>query len=348
MYPGGEWTGSIVYIYEQAPRNRRGMYVSLNTACEVGFLGATGVAALLRGTLSPAQLDSWGWRIPFFCGILAAVFGVWMRKGLGESEEFATSAKHNVEAPLKSSFRDRVLVGLLYGVISQSFVAYYLVWVFLPTYLTNLRPVPLSQAFLINMIAMLFYKVAVVFFGYLGDIWHRGFLLQTGSVLIFLFAPMFFLIFSAGGVGAVLVAELFLVAILSLFEGNVPSFMVQALPDVTSRYTSFGISYNLAAATIGGTTPLIATALATKISPVMPGILYSCIALVTFLCVTQLRARHEKTSFSSVVCQVNSCQCQLDGNQHEAIELQDVDEDSAEETTKLAQEGGGGEGEELA
>jgi len=72
----------MVYLYEQAPHNRRGMYVALNTACEVGFLSATGVAALLRSTLSPAQLDSWGWRIPFFCGILAALFGVWMRRSL--------------------------------------------------------------------------------------------------------------------------------------------------------------------------------------------------------------------------------------------------------------------------
>lgn len=54
-----------------------------------------------------------------------------------------------------------------------------------------------------------------------------------GAVLIFLFAPMFFLIFSTGSLGTVLTAELVLVTLASLFEGNVSAFMVQALPDVT-------------------------------------------------------------------------------------------------------------------
>ena len=47
----------------------------------MGQLLALGVLLVLQRTLSSPQLDSWGWRIPFFIGALCAVVALKLRTG---------------------------------------------------------------------------------------------------------------------------------------------------------------------------------------------------------------------------------------------------------------------------
>ena len=70
---GGEYTGVVAYLLEGAPRRRRGLITSsASAASEVGGLLAVGVSALTVACMSEADLDSWGWRIPFFVGAALA------------------------------------------------------------------------------------------------------------------------------------------------------------------------------------------------------------------------------------------------------------------------------------
>src|SRR6476660_1247768 len=86
---GGEYTGVVAYLLEGAPARRRGLITSsASAASEIGGLLAVGVSALTVSALGPADLDSWGWRIPFLVG--AALAGtVWIaRSTMAESPEF--------------------------------------------------------------------------------------------------------------------------------------------------------------------------------------------------------------------------------------------------------------------
>ena len=86
---GGEYTGVIAYLLEGSRPERRGLIASLAAAAsEVGALLAVGVAALTVSLLSEAELQSWGWRIPFLVG--AALAGtVWFaRSTMEESPDF--------------------------------------------------------------------------------------------------------------------------------------------------------------------------------------------------------------------------------------------------------------------
>jgi MHS family alpha-ketoglutarate permease-like MFS transporter len=38
--------------------------------------------------MSEADLESWGWRIPFFIGAAGAVSALWLRRGIEETEAF--------------------------------------------------------------------------------------------------------------------------------------------------------------------------------------------------------------------------------------------------------------------
>src|SRR3954467_1562933 len=86
---GGEYTGVVAYLLEGAPERRRGLIASsASAASEVGGLLAVGVSALTVACLSEADLQAWGWRIPFFFG--AALAGsVWIAPStMQESPEF--------------------------------------------------------------------------------------------------------------------------------------------------------------------------------------------------------------------------------------------------------------------
>ena len=86
---GGEYTGVVAYLLEGAPPHRRGLIASsASAASEIGALLAVGVSALTVALMSEADLQSWGWRIPFLVG--AALAGtVWIaRSAMEESPEF--------------------------------------------------------------------------------------------------------------------------------------------------------------------------------------------------------------------------------------------------------------------
>src|SRR5690242_15382116 len=66
---GGEYTGVVAYLLEGARAERRGLVTSLAAAAsEVGALLAVGISALTVSAMSSADLDRWGWRIPFLVG----------------------------------------------------------------------------------------------------------------------------------------------------------------------------------------------------------------------------------------------------------------------------------------
>jgi MHS family proline/betaine transporter-like MFS transporter len=66
---GGEYIAVVAYLLEGAPRNRRGLITSMASASsEIGGLLAVGVSLLTVNSVSSANLELWGWRIPFLVG----------------------------------------------------------------------------------------------------------------------------------------------------------------------------------------------------------------------------------------------------------------------------------------
>ncbi len=71
---GGEYTGSSAFIVEYAPEGKRATYASIIPAT-VGLASVAGalLGVAITSTLSTADLQAWGWRIPF---LLAAPLGL--------------------------------------------------------------------------------------------------------------------------------------------------------------------------------------------------------------------------------------------------------------------------------
>ena len=123
---GGEYGASATYLTEVAPAHRRGLSSSFQPVTIIGGqLLALGVLLVLqRALLTPQQITSWGWRVPFFIGAILAVVAAGMRRTLHETPAFeATRARAAAAAARDGTLREllrhprevAIVVGLSVG-----------------------------------------------------------------------------------------------------------------------------------------------------------------------------------------------------------------------------------------
>lgn len=90
---GGEWASGAALVAETWPAKHRGKALGLmQSAWAIGYA----LAALVNWLL----VDSYGWRVVFFVGILPAFFTLWVRRSVKEPEVWTQS---RLEAPVPLS-----------------------------------------------------------------------------------------------------------------------------------------------------------------------------------------------------------------------------------------------------
>lgn len=259
---GGELIGSISFITETAPAHRRGYYGSWTLFGAVsGIMLGSGVAALLHRIMSTEALNAWGWRIPFICGCLIGLFGLWMRRGMEETEAFKEIKesgridKNPVWTALKSApraiFHTASLVVLMGG-------GFYTMFVWWPTYLTKMIKPPVAHALGINTLAMALFMCLIPVCGWLSDRLGRRLVLSVGCGGILLLAYPMICLADHGSMLAALTAQLSLGVFLAMIQGPMPATMVELFP-TQHRFSGVAVGYNITLALFGGTAPLVAT-----------------------------------------------------------------------------------------
>lgn len=258
---GGEFSGSITYIVEHAPANKRGIagsapLVSLNMGFLLGLLVTQGFMMIL----GDEAFLSWGWRIPFILGIAIGLIGFYIRTHCHESPvyEEAREAGHLSETPVKQAIKDHPWE------IIQSFTMY--MTVTMPFYLTAIYFIGFSQKHLgLSMADALWLNVGnmtvmmVMFFAsaWLSD--HIGRKkVMMGSALVMLVAiyPLMSQLYAGQSLFVIGLAQGFLALVVGFYIGPVAAVLVEMFP-TSVRYTGMAIAYNVAAALFGGTAPLV-------------------------------------------------------------------------------------------
>jgi len=101
---GGEWAGAVLLSMEHGKPNQRGRnasFAQVGPSC--GSLLGTGLITLITVMLTADQFQEWGWRIPFLLSLVLVFFGLWLRRGVGETPVFLKQEKNikNSHTPLK-------------------------------------------------------------------------------------------------------------------------------------------------------------------------------------------------------------------------------------------------------
>ncbi len=93
---GGEYGASATYLSEMAGRKHRGFWSSFQYVTLIaGQLTALALLLVLQAILTDAQMDAWGWRIPFAIGGVLAVVVFWIRRRLSETPSFAAAQQQD-------------------------------------------------------------------------------------------------------------------------------------------------------------------------------------------------------------------------------------------------------------
>lgn len=96
---GGEYGATATYISEVATPARRGFFASFQGVTGIlGQLTAMAVLVLLQQVLmTRAQLEAWGWRIPFVVGAGSAIVALVLRRRLEETPSFIRAQHDRAE-----------------------------------------------------------------------------------------------------------------------------------------------------------------------------------------------------------------------------------------------------------
>jgi MFS transporter, MHS family, proline/betaine transporter len=290
---GGEWGGSTAYIVEYAPEGRRGFIGSWQQfSVGGGFLLGSLSGTILSFTLSPEALTSWGWRVPFLLGIGVGGIGVYLRWRLADTPKYTEIEEHRAlaQAPLVEAVRQYPRETLTaFGITLHNTVAYYISLVYMTGYLINIGGIPQPTAQLIGTICLAIFIVLIPFAGMLSDRIGRRPQLMISCVGFALLGYPFFLLASSGHAGLAFLAQLLMVAFLSLYAGCCPAAYAELFPTQV-RYTALSIGYNIAVAIFGGFAPLIATWLIKQTgNPLAPAFYVIAAAVITFAILTRIR-----------------------------------------------------------
>lgn len=182
---GGEYGASATYMSEMASRARRGFWSSFQYVTLImGQLLALGVLILLQNVMDKAELEAWGWRIPFFIGAVLAVVVFWIRSRLDESPSFEAAKLSG--APRATTMllfmkhpRESVIIFCLTAAGSLAFYAY---TTYMQKFLVNTSGFDKNQATTITAAALFLFMCCQPLFGYLSDLIgrHRSIALAFG------------------------------------------------------------------------------------------------------------------------------------------------------------------------
>ncbi|QEG33965.1 MFS transporter [Bythopirellula goksoeyrii] len=295
---GGEFIGSSTYLVEVAPEGRRASSGSWTMfGAVLGLLLGSAVATLAHHLLTPAQISTWGWRLPFLGGLLIGIIGWQMRHGLHETAEFVEMQRTgNIEKqPVVKALKEAPLqVIQVAGIALLLGVGIYTLFVWMPTYLTNFVKPPIANALLINTLAMAFMLVLMPLAGRLGDLIGYKTVLVASSLGIGLTAYPLFRWMDSGSVVAVSVA----MGVFAVFMAGLQATLAVAMAELFPprlRFSGTAIGYNLTLALFGGTAPLFATWLIAKTGDLTsPAWYLTVVAIVSLLFTLSIQTHQEK------------------------------------------------------
>jgi MFS transporter, MHS family, proline/betaine transporter len=291
---GGEIGGAVSFLVEHAPPQRRGAYAAwLQSSMGVSNILGALTGATLSAALTPEQLSSWGWRVPFVLGLSVAPVGLWLRASLEETPAFEAAERERAAQrradgggkaggrpeSLLTSVRDVFMeepraLAVAAGISIVWVVAVYTLLLYMPTYVQRSLGFSASQAFTASVVGNIAMAVGCVLAGRLSDRIGRTLTVRIGALLLLVATyPVLAWVVSVRTVTALFVGQTLFCAIVSVFTGSVPAVLAALFP-ARLRSTGVSLTYNFAAVVFGGFAPAVLTFLTESTHNIMAPAFY--------------------------------------------------------------------------
>jgi MFS family permease len=196
---GGEYGGAAIYVAENSPQTKRGLYTSfIQTTATVGLFGALIIVIVTRTSLGEDAFKAWGWRIPFLISVLLLGISLWIRMQLAESPVFVKMKTQGTtsKAPLSEAFGRwpnlKIVIVCLFGAVMGEAVVWYTGQFYALFFLERTLKVDGGTTNILVAIALVLATPGFILFGWLSDRIGRKPIILAGCLLAMLtYLPLF-------------------------------------------------------------------------------------------------------------------------------------------------------------
>src|SRR6266704_2238760 len=319
---GGEYGGATVYVAEHVPDHKRGFYTSfIQITATLGLFVSLLVILATQSSMSPADFQRYGWRIPFLISIFMLAISLYIRLKMKESPIFSQikSAGMTSTQPLKDAFAKwdnlkRVMISL-FGATAGQGVVWYCGQFYALFYMQTILRVNPTLANKIVALAVLIAMPFFTVFGALSDRIGRKKIIMAGCLIAVLtYIPIYKAMARAAGTNVVslwstrnavttnaagafvpakeaanpnvpmLVLLVFIQVIyVCMVYGPIAAYLVEAFP-AKIRYTSLSLPYHIGNGVFGGLLTLIGLSVCAATHNIYAGLYYPmAVASITFI-----------------------------------------------------------------
>ncbi|MGD1015622.1 MAG: MFS transporter [Roseiarcus sp.] len=258
---GGEYGASATYLSEMATRERRGFYSSFQYVTLIGGqLTALVVLLVLQNfVLTGAELNAFGWRIPFFIGALLALFALIMRRDLDETDAFvAVRGKRRERTGLAALIAHPRETLIVIGLTMGGTLAFYVYTTYMQKFLKLSVGLSDRETTWVSAGSLIFAMILQPIYGALSDkIGRKPMLLAFGVLGVLATVPLLTAIQHAAGpwqaFGLIAIAWLIV-----SFYTSINAVVKAELFPAAVRATGVGLPYAIAVSLFGGSAEYVA------------------------------------------------------------------------------------------
>ena len=290
---GGEFGTATTFLIETAPHKKM-FYASWQVAAQgASMLLASAFGFALNAWLSEEDLYAWGWRVPFFVGLLIGPVGLYIRARLSEPEELGIAER--TKTPLGDLFvrhYGRLLTAS--AVIGVATISVYMI-LYMPTFAVTNLDIPPAAAYLGGVVAGVIALVGSPYVGHLADRGGPARVMTWAAVAALVLAwPLFQIMVTLRSVAALVIVIALLGTIMALYFAPLPGLLSNLFP-AEIRGTGLSVAYNVGVTLMGGLAPLALTWLLDLTGSLQaPSIYYIVIAVISLVGLYFARKRYQQ------------------------------------------------------
>lgn len=260
---GGDYGASPIFLSEIAEPRRRGLVSSLHyVSLTCGLLAASVLGWILSSTLSHSTMASWGWRVPFLVGAASALWGLYLRRTVHESEVFLDQQRHQNSHAQPQPPRTVFTILRVIGMTSLGSITFWTITSYLPSH-AHQTGISANGVFGASTCALLIFLFLQPLTGWLSDrIGRKPLLIGYSAGFVLLGYPL------VAGITIGNAVTLFWIMLLGLtvfsgYSAISAAFLAEQFP-TRVRSTGVGIAHNVSSALFGGTAPYLLARLTTS------------------------------------------------------------------------------------
>jgi MFS transporter, MHS family, proline/betaine transporter len=270
---GAELVVSVAYLVEHAPAGRRGAWGSLHMATiAIGFGAGSAAVATMSAALPPESLTSWGWRVPFALALPLGFVVFRLRRRATETPAFQQMPRNAAVVMWRRPWvalapeRRKLLAGFL---LTAGFMSSFTLWfIFMPAHLNERWDLPLHLALGCAAVGLLAMAGSALACGHASDRWGRRPVIAAAAAITAGTWVVGYPALADGSLGTLLAVHV--IAGVGLGGFVLQSTLAELFP-APLRTAGIAVTFGLASALVGGTSPLSADLLA-RLDPALVSI----------------------------------------------------------------------------